>query len=486
MAEVSTVPHAAAPRTSAHSPAVARFALLVSLWGIFVSNVTLTILIIALPAIAADLPGALALTNWVSLAPLLAAAIVTPLAGRAADRYGAKRLWLIGFALTLCGIASSALAPTLPLLIAARFVTGVGSALFVPAALAISTALYPPALRATPIGYWTTALAISPLLGVLVGGYLTELLGWRMLFAAQLVIGLPALLAGFVLPAQPPVASGRFDVQGSVAAGLTAASLLCATTWLGQDASLTPRSALMLLLTVSAGWWLRRAELRAVDPVLPQALLGARPVQLALLIRATMSFTYMGGFMTLPYLLTELWGLSQSQIALTLAWRPLAMGVAGALAGRLSLRFGPASLALAGAALLLLSTLAFVLLDQEPDYLWLTLGLVIAGFGLGIGSPGTVASVSLGVEARQLGTVSALMTLCSTLANALGMAGLFAVVEANGGVADPRAYRLSNLAGGAVAGVGLWAAWALRRHERDGTAMRQRLSHAPGCGRKHS
>jgi len=483
---VPSLPPPLASRPSTRSPAVARFALLISLWGIFVSNVTLTILIIALPAIAADLPGAPALTNWVSLAPLLAAAIITPLAGRASDRYGAKRLWLIGFALTLVGIASSAIAPSLPLLIVSRFVTGIGSALFVPAALALSTALYPPALRATPIGYWTTALAVSPLLGVLVGGYLTELLGWRMLFAAQLLLGFPALIAGFVLPAQKPMPGGPFDVQGSIAAALAAGSLMCATTWLGQDARFSSRVASALLVTLCSGLWLRRAESRAIDPVLPGALLGARPIQLALLIRGAMSFTYMGGFMTLPYLLTELWGLTQSQIALTLAWRPLAMGVAGALTGRLSLRFGPAALAFVGALLLLASTLAFVMLDREPNYLWLTFGLVIAGFGLGIGSPGTVASVSIRISTQQLGTVSALMTLCSTLANALGMAGLFAVVEANGGVGDPQAYRLSNLASTAVAGVGLWAAHSLRRHERDDNGLRERLSHAPGCGTKHS
>jgi MFS transporter, DHA2 family, methylenomycin A resistance protein len=192
----------------------------ISLWGIFVSNVTLTILIIALPAIAKDLPGELALINWVSLGPLLSVAAITPLAGRAADRFGAKRLWLLGFALTLVGIGASALAPTLPLLIAARMFTGIGSALFVPAALAISSALYPAALRATPIGYWTTTLAISPLLGVLVGGYLTELLGWRMLFVAQLLLGAPVLLAGTMLPAQPRLAGGRFDVQGSFSAAL--------------------------------------------------------------------------------------------------------------------------------------------------------------------------------------------------------------------------------------------------------------------------
>ncbi|MDB4990420.1 MAG: Major Facilitator Superfamily transporter [Myxococcaceae bacterium] len=447
------------------SPRVARFALLVSLWGVFVSNVTLTILIIALPVIAADMPGHLGLTNWVGLAPLLAVASITPLAGRATDRYGAKRLWLLGFALTLTGIGCSALAPSLPWLVAARFATGAGTALFVPAALAISSALYPPAERATPIGYWTSAVAISPLLGVLVGGYLTELLGWRMLFVAQLGLGLPALLLGLALPASPRAAAEPFDWEGALAGALAASSLLACATLLGTEALFSPRIGLAALVTIASVYWLCRAELRAERPVFPPALLGSRVVRRALYTRAALSFTYMGAFMTLPFLLSTLWGLSQSSVALLLSSRPLAMGLTGPLAGRLTQRFGAASLAIAGAWLILLATAAFVLLGRVPNYACLTLGLVVAGVGLGIGSPGTVAAVTARVEPAQLGTVAGLMTLTSTLANALGMAGLFAVVEAHGGVHDENAYRLSNLVGAGVAALGLWAAYGLRRSE---------------------
>jgi len=451
---------------------MARFALVVSLWGIFVSNVTLTILIIALPAIAKDLPAPVALANWVSLAPMLASAAITPLAGRAVDRYGAKRLWLLGFSLTLLGIGASSLAPTLHLLIVSRFVTGLGSALFVPAALAITTGLYPPALRATPVGYWTSAVAISPLVGVLLGGYLTELLGWRMLFVGQLILGLPPLVAGLRLPEQPGQDRGGFDWEGAGAAALAAASLLCATTWLGKSSLLSPVVLGALATSVLATVWLFSAERRARDPVFPPALVGTRAVQHALVSRVAMSFTYMGAFMTLPYLLTNLWSLSQSGVSLALLWRPLAMGLAGPLAGRLSLRFGPASLVVAGAWLILLSTAAFLLLGDRPDYVVLTFGLVVAGVGLGVGSPGTVTTVTSRVGPEQLGTVSAMMTLTSTMANALGMAGMFAVVEAAGGVHSAGAYRVSTLLGTAVAAVGLATAYALRRIERHESAAR--------------
>lgn len=470
------VPTVPPPRSSLRPP-VARFGLVVSLWGIFVSNITLTILLIALPTIALDLSAELALCNWVSFAPMLAVAAITPLSGRAADRYGSRRMWLSGFSLALIGFGLSAIAPNLPLLIAARFVTGIGSALFVPAALAIMTNLYPPSMRATPMGYWTSAVAISPLLGVIVGGYLTELLGWRMLFVGQLLLGLPPLFAGFRLPElSPPRGGGSFDWEGALAAALAAGGLLSGATWLANASITSPRVAGALLTALVASIWLYFAEQRAVQPVLPPELLRQRPVQLALFARVAFSFTYMGAFMTLPYLLQKLWHLTESGVSLALFWRPLAMGVTGPLAGRLSIRYGASSLVVYGAWLLLLSTAAFVGLGATPNYLVLTFGLVVAGVGLGIGSPGTVAAVSSRVGPELLGTVSALMTLTATLSNALGMACLFAVVEIAGGVQDARAYRVSALCGTAVAALGVLASYGLRRHEHGLLEVRASLA----------
>ena len=471
---------------SAHPRRTERFALWVSLWGIFVSNVTLTILLVALPAIAADMPGHLALTNWVGLAPLLAVTAATPLSGRATDRYGAKRLWLLGFSLALFGIGCSCIAPSLPWLVTARFVTGIGTALFVPAALAITSALYPPEERATPVGYWTSAVAISPLVGVLVGGYLCELLGWRMLFVAQFALGVPALVLGFALPRTPRGPAGAFDIEGAIAGAIAASGLLAIATFLGSKPLLSPSIGIAALVTALAIAWLTSAERRSAQPVFPPALLASRTVRRALYTRAALSFTYMGAFMTLPFMLTTLWGLSQSGVALALACRPLAMGLAGPLAGRLTRRFGTARIAIAGAWLIFASMIAFLLLGGTPNYVCLTLGLVLAGVGLGLGAPGTVAAVTTRVGPELLGTVSGLMTLTSTLANALGMAGLFAVVEASGGVHDEDAYRASNAVGAGVAALGLLAAYALAKGERDKPVARERLSLSPDCGREQS
>lgn len=428
----------------------------------FVSNVTLTVLTVALPYIARDLHADRTLTNWVSLGPMLVVALLTPATGRAADTYGRKRLWVWGFALSLVGMAASALAPSLYPLLLARVVTAIGTAMLVPAALAITTDLYPPEERATPIGYWTSTVAISPLAGVLLGGALLDVLSWRWLFVAQVALGLPALVAAhFGFEEKKFPATGRFDWEGSLAIGVSALALMLAATWVGSAGLTHPRVLAALAVSAACGAWAVRIERRAEQPVLPPELMRDPIVSLSLSARTALNFSYMGAFMTLPYLLKELWQLSAFAISALLIWRPLAMGLAGPFAGTLAPRFGSARLVVWGGYAILLSSLASVWLDAEPNRPLLVACLAGAGVGLGLCAPGSVAVVTERVGSELLGTVSSMTTLSVTLSNALGMAVMFAVVEGTGGVQSAEAYRASFWVGTAVAALGVLFAHAL-------------------------
>ncbi len=445
------------------APSKRRFALSVTLWGIFGANITLTILTIALPYIARDLHADRALTNWVTLGPMLVVAVMTPAAGRMADNLGRKRIWIVGSLLSIVGMLASAVSPSLTELLAARVVTGAGAALMMPSALAIATGLYPPEERATPIGYWTSTIAISPMLGVVLGGELLEHVSWRYLFAGQAALAVPPVIAAWVGfdETRYPVA-GRFDWEGSTAVGLASLSLMMAATFLGAGGTGDPRVLLALGLALVACVWAVSAERRAQNPVLPPSLMRDPIVRMSVVARLTLNFSYMGAFMTLPYLLAEIWQLSSGTASWLLLFRPLAMGVTGPFTGRLSARFGKTSLVLVGALAIALSTLAFLLLGETPSRGLLIAGLAIAGVGLGLASPAIVAIVTARVGHELLGTASGMMTLTATLANALGMAALFAVVETSGGVKVLAAYRASFWAGTFVLVIGVAAALRLR------------------------
>ena len=218
-----------------------------------------------------------------------------------------------------------------------------------------------------------------------------------------------------------------------------------------------------VLVCVAASAWAVRAERRAKNPVVPPALMRDRAIALSIVSRLTLNFTYMGAFMTLPYLLQELWHYSPGRASLLMLFRPLTMGVAGPLAGRLVLRFGAARLVAWGAWAIFVATAAFMGLGREPNDLLLVFGLAVAGLGLGLSSPGSVAVATARVGPELLGTASGIMTLTATLGNALGMAALFAVVQAAGGVQDPEAYRVSFVVGTLVVAIGLWASVRLSR-----------------------
>jgi MFS family permease len=449
---------------TARVPSAARYALWVSLWGIFVSNITLTILTLALPYIARDLHAAPAATNWVTLGPMLVVALCTPAAGRASDVLGRKRVWVGGFAISLLGMAASALAPSLGPLLIARVVTAGGTALLIPAALAISTDLFPPEERATPIGYWTSAVAISPLAGVLIGGSLLDVISWRWLFAGQVLLGLPALAAAiWGFEEKRFDTEGPFDVLGSLVIGLAALFFTLAASWLGDPQWRVTWAPAALICALAAALVAVPVERRAAFPVLPPSLLAQPVVSLSLFARIALTFSYMGAFMTLPYLLKEVWRFTALASSLLLIWRPLAMGLTGPFAGRLVYRFGAARLVVWGGYCIFVATAAFLALEGTPNQALVILGLALAGTGLGLCAPGSVAVVTERVGSDLIGTVSAIMTLASSLANALGMAVMFAVVEAAGGVRDPAAYRTSFAVGTVVAALGVFAAHALRQ-----------------------
>lgn len=459
----------------------ARIRVGVSLWGVFVSNITLTILTIALPRIAEDLDADPGLTNWVTLAPMLVVALLTPAAGRAADLYGRKRMWLTGLTLSLAGMAISGLAPSLPPLLGGRLLTGMGGSMLMPAALAIATQPFPPSERARPIGYWTSTMALSPMLGILLGGWVIEHVTWRWLFAGQIALGLPALLCAalFFDNRRYPV-EGRFDVQGAVLIGGAALSAMLGATWLPDYAFFSWRVSGMLLVAGALGAWAVRVEQRVDNPVAPPAVLRDVPIRLALITRSLLSSVYMGVFITLPYFLTEMWHFSPWWISTALLPRPLAMGVTGTFVGKLAARFGASRLVVAGSGLLTLATGMFAMLDTEPALAWLIPALVIAGHGLGLSASGTASIVTSRVSPQLLGTASGLLTLSATLANVLGMAVMFAGVELFGGVQEAIAYRSSFLLGTLLVAVGLALAVRVRALvQREEAGYASRPSHAP-------
>lgn len=418
--------------------------LAVVLLAAFSTNLTLTILTIALAPIALDLHVSISDVAWVTLAPMVVSAVVTPAAGRIADRWGRKKTWFLGVSVATVGMLASGLAPSLPWLIIARVVTGTGTALVMPSGLAIASSAWSREEQSVPLGYWTSTMAFSPTLGIVLGGFAIEYASWRVLFFAQLPIAIIALVMAIsVLP--PDVASTgderAFDYQG---AAVGAAGVLAALLWMvrmPEVGFLSLEALLTLAVAVFTLSWFWRIEKTAEEPVLPPPLFERQITRRALLSRSVIQAVYMGSFLITPVLLTRIAHWSPGVVAAALLPRPVAMGVVGPLVGYVIRRTGASFPSQLGAALVAAGCAYHAWFSPEMPYVWLALALMAQGGGLALVSTSTAAAVTSDSDARDLGASSAALGLTAALANAGGMALLLGTLEWLGGDGEPSAYR---------------------------------------------
>ncbi|WP_246227229.1 MFS transporter [Propioniciclava coleopterorum] len=190
--------------------------------GFFMILLDTTIVSVANPAIKAALDPATAnLDNvvWVTSAYLLAYAVPLLLTGRLGDRFGPKRVYLVGLVVftvssLLCGLSGS-----LPLLVAARAVQGLGASMMSPQTMAVITRIFPATSRGAAMGLWGATAGVATLLGPIAGGLLVDGFGWQWIFFINIPIGVVAWLLAHRLVPDLPTHPHRFDVTGVLLSG---------------------------------------------------------------------------------------------------------------------------------------------------------------------------------------------------------------------------------------------------------------------------
>jgi MFS family permease len=436
------------------------------------ANLTLTILAIALKPIAIELDSTVDAAGWLTVAPILVSALVAPASGRASDRFGARVVWIMGSSVLLVSLVLSALAPSMATLIAARVLTGVGGGLAMSSGLAMAAGAYPPEDRGTPMSAIMTASALSPAVGVLLGGPIIELYGFRVLFWAQVPPMLASLLVGvWVLPNVRPVSGVGFDAIGATLAGLSSFSFLLllnrAPSWgLTSMASIATLTAAVVLLALFV-----RRERASRSPIVPPAAYRDAATRRALAARAVLYAVYMGSFLVLPLVLMDA-GRSLAETALLLSPRPIMMGVFGPIATRVIGRFGLGRVAVGGAAGIALGLGILPFYDPHGPLLPLMVALVSMGTGLGAAQVATATVVTARSKHDDLGAASATITIATAIAGALGMAGLL-------GLATNPAYgpRVAFIVAATVGAAGVVLSFMLER---------SLAAQAPGSGRSHA
>ncbi|MFB9676377.1 MFS transporter [Streptosporangium vulgare] len=204
-----------------------RWVLLTTVLGSGIALLDGTVVNVALPALGADLGADMAGLQWTVNAYTLTLAGLILLGGSLGDRYGRRRIFLVGVVWFALASALCGLAPNVETLIAARALQGVGGALLTPGSLAIIQASFDSEDRPRAIGAWSGLGGVAAAIGPLLGGWLVETAGWRWVFLINLPLAalVVAVAVRHVPESRNPEAGGRFDVLGAALAALALAGI---------------------------------------------------------------------------------------------------------------------------------------------------------------------------------------------------------------------------------------------------------------------
>jgi EmrB/QacA subfamily drug resistance transporter len=381
-----------------------------------------TMIAVALPHIADAFGANVAGVSWLVLAYLVAMAGIQPAAGTLGDRLG--RRWLVLGGLIAFGMAScaAAVAPTLPLLIAARVLQAVAGALLVPNGIALIREVVPVAERARRFGQIAAAASCAAAVGPPLGGILIGYAGWRVVFAANVLLVVPATLLGWrTLPATRPARDRQpFDLVGAI--GLTLLLSLAAGVLMHMPAlagmPLASAGPVMVLLIGTVA--LFRYELRRPVPAFQPRLFLRRGFAAATAANALSNLTLYVTLLAVPLLLTRQGGWSSAAIGLVLATQSAATFIMAPPGGRLADALGRRWPAVLGLLLAVLGTIPLVLAGGAVAAPSLLIALPLIGGGLGLASASMQTGAVEAVARSETGAAAGLFSTSRYLGSIVG------------------------------------------------------------------
>jgi len=410
-------------------------------FGFAIVQLDVTVVNVALPRIGSSLAAGTGVLQWVVDGYTVSFAVLLLSAGVLADRIGARRAYLGGFALFTLASVACGVAPGAAALVAARIAQGAGAALLVPGSLAVlnDACGNEAARRARAVGVWTAAGGVSIAAGPIVAGLLLAWFDWRSIF----LVNVPVCALGAALTARhlsavgaareaPPSERRGFDPLGqllSIAAltGLTMA-IIAAPAW--PAARTTVMAAAVVALGGSLGFL--AVEARAASPMLPLSLFKRGALAAAIAFGVLCNLTYYGVMFVLSLYLQRAHGYSALRAGA--AYLPLTATfiLSNLLSAPIAQRFGAAITMSAGAVVAALGYALLTALRADSSYALMLPAFALIPCGMGTAVPAMTSTVLASVERHWGGTVSGALNAARQAGGAVGVA-VFGAVGAGGG-----------------------------------------------------
>ena len=387
-----------------------RWVLLATVLGSAVASIDATVVGIALPAIGRDFNVGLAALQWVVTAYTMTLAGLLLLAGSLGDKYGRKKVFVIGVIWFAAASLLSAAAPGATFLILARALQGVGAALLTPGSLAILEAVFRPGDRGKAIGAWSGFSGVGTAVGPFLGGWLIQAGSWRLIFVIN--VPLAALVVVVTMRHVPesrdPEATGPVDVRGGtlVTLGLVGLTYGLIQGPGGHWASPVVLAALAGgLVLLGAFVWQER---QSAAPMLPLSLFASTEFTATNVITFVVYGGIGGALFLLPIELQQVSGYTALQAGISLLPVTVITLALSQASGALATRIGPRLQMTAGPVLVGIGLALFTRITGSGDYLTEVLpAVVVFGFGLAVTVAPLTSTVLGAAPAERAGIASA-------------------------------------------------------------------------------
>ncbi|SDK03438.1 drug resistance transporter, EmrB/QacA subfamily [Lentzea albidocapillata subsp. violacea] len=357
---------------------------------------------------------------------LVAFAGLLLLGGRLADVLGGRKVFLTGMTGYLAATAFCALATSSGMLVAGRIAQGIGAAILMPAALSLVLALYSsPAERTRAMGIWGAVAGTGSLLGVFLGGTLTQLLGWQSVFLTPVPFGVAgAILVWRSVPAVPG-RPGRFDALGAITITVGISGLALGMVSASDAGFGAPSTIVGLVVGLASLVAFVVVERRSTHPLVPLGVFRRRPVITANVVMLLTGGTLTSLFFFLPQYQQDVLGMTPLSAGMTQIPIALMIIVGSVVAPLLARRIGLSHALPVGLAVLLVG---FLWLAMDPTTSGFSVSLlgafVLIGLGLGLGLVNATAMGVRDSEAGESGLLSGLVNAAQQLGGAVGLAAL--------------------------------------------------------------
>jgi EmrB/QacA subfamily drug resistance transporter len=401
-------------------------------FGLFMIMLDNTIVNVALPSIQRDLNIGISELEWVVNGYALTFAVFMLTGGKLADLFGRRLIFIVGLVIFTGASLACGMAPDANVLIAARVVQGVGSAMMNPATLSIITATFPPRQRGMAIGIWAGVSALALAIGPLIGGLITEHISWNWIFFINVPVGILAIVVArlVIKESRDTSAEQSLDLPGLLTSGIALFALTYALIEANKYGWTSARILTLFAVAASGLVAFVLLELHQRVPMLDLSLFRNATFAGANTIMLLIALAMFGVFFYVSLFVQNVLGYSPTQAGATFLPMTLCIVFLAPLAGKVSDRFGPRWLISGGMVLVAGSLVIFAQLDQSSTFWDIFPALLIGGAGMAMSMAPTTATAMHAVPVDKAGVGSAVLNSARQVGGALGIAVMGAIVAA--------------------------------------------------------